>query len=342
MADPRFFNNTGPFSLKQLANFSGAKIYSNNTYDRKFVDVKPLQNAEYNHVSFLDNKLYRKVFQKSRAGVCIVHQDMKNLAPSSMILLISSNPYKAYAKIASEFYKSISQIETISEKSTIHNTAKIGNNCIISSGVVIEENTEIGDNCQIYPNAVIGRGCILGKDTIIERGATVAFCLIGSGVLIHSGVRIGGDGFGFAPGSINHTKVPQLGRVIIGNDVEIGSNTTIDRGAGPDTIINDGVKIDNLVQIGHNVQIGKGCIIVSQAGIAGSTTIGDFTMIGGQAAVAGHLTIGSNVKIAGQSGVMRDVESGKSIFGTPAKPIKAYFREITTLERLAKKKRKND
>ena len=334
MADHRFFNNIGPFSLQQLADFSGAKIYSSNEYEREFVDVKPLQKAEYNHVSFLDNKLYKKTFEKSRAGVCIVHPDMKDLAPPSMILLLSSNPYKGYAKIASEFYKNINQQKLISKHSIIHHTAKIGNNCIISAGVVIEENTEIGDNCCIYSNAVIGRGCKIGEDTIIERGATVTFCLIGSGVLIHSGVRIGTDGFGFALGPINHTKVPQLGRVIIGDNVEIGSNTTIDRGAGPDTIIGDGVKIDNLVQIAHNVVIGKEAIIAAQTGIAGSTVIGDNVIIGGQAGVSGHLTIGKNVKIAAKSGVTKNIKDNSTVAGFPAVDIKKWKISNIKLNRL--------
>ena len=156
-------------------------------------------------------------------------------------------------------------------------------------------------------------------------------------MLIHAGVRIGQDGFGFATGAEGHVKVPQLGRVIIGDDVEIGANTTIDRGAGPDTVIGAGTQIDNLVQIGHNVVLGRGCVVVAQVGISGSTKVGDYVVIGGQVGLAGHLSIGNKVRIAAQSGVMRDVAEGETVGGSPATTMRDWLRRVAIVDRLARK-----
>ncbi len=338
MADPRFFYNSGPISLNQIKKLTGVEIRGREGPDREFTDVQPLQNAGPDHVSFLDNNAYREALRSSEAGACILRSEEAHLAPSGMILLVTPQPYHVYAKLAAEFYD-LSQIErNISDKAIIDTTAKIGKNCSISPGVIIEKHAELGENCIVEANAVIGRGCCIGNNTFIGMGATISYALVGSDTTIHHGVRIGGDGFGFALGKEFHTKVPQLGRVIIGDNVEIGANTTVDRGTGPDTIISDQVKIDNLVQIAHNVEIGKGCVIVAQAGVSGSSSVGDFSLIGGQAGIAGHLKIGPGAQISGQSGVMRNVESNSKVFGTPAKPSKIYFREINTLSQLSIKR----
>ena len=192
-------------------------------------------------------------------------------------------------------------------------------------------------NCWIGSNAVILKGVTLGKNTRVAPNVTLENCQIGSNVIIHAGVCIGQDGFGFAMGKDGHLKVPQLGRVIIEDDVEIGANTTIDRGTGPDTIIGAGSKIDNLVQIGHNVRIGRCCIIVSQVGISGSTVIGDFSALGGQVGIAGHLEIGAGVEVAAQSGIMRNVGPGEKIGGSPARPFREYMRSIAVIEKMSKK-----
>ena len=180
----------------------------------------------------------------------------------------------------------------------------------------------------------------MGDDCDVGSCATLTYCVLGRGVIIHPGVRIGQDGFGFALGASDHVKVPQVGRVVIEDDVEIGANSTIDRGTGPDTVIGAGTKIDNLVQIAHNVRLGRGCVVVSQVGISGSTDIGDFVMMGGQAGLTGHLSIGAGARIAAQSGVMRDVEPGATVAGSPAMPVRQHWRQVATVANLARKGKK--
>lgn len=338
MADPRFYTAAGPFSLKDLAEVSEARIGEGADPSVKFVDVRPLSDAGVDHVSFLDNKRYVESFTKSRAGACLVHPELAGKAPRKMALLLTEEPYRAFARVAWRFYPEAPVKKAVAKAAAVDDTAKLGKGCRIEPGAVIEARAEIGAKTHIGANAVIGRGVVVGEGCIIGPCASLAYCIIGDRVIVHAGVRIGQDGFGFAPGPKGHLKVPQLGRVIVEDDVEIGANATIDRGSGPDTVIGAGTKIDNLVQIAHNVKIGKNCIIVSQVGISGSTEIGDFVMMGGQAGLTGHLQIGNGARIAAQSGVMRDIEPGAEVGGSPARPMREWLREQAMLQRMTRKK----
>ncbi|MCW8834827.1 MAG: UDP-3-O-(3-hydroxymyristoyl)glucosamine N-acyltransferase [Rhodospirillales bacterium] len=335
MADPRFFLRAGPFSLDELAAVAEAEL-SRGDGARMFSDVSPLGGAGADHVSFLDNKKYVSEFMASSAGACVVHPDLASRAPEGMDLLLSPDPYRAYARIAAAFYPFPKPEAGISEGAVVADSAKTGDGCRIEPGAVIMDNAVIGRGNWIGANAVIGSGVVLGDDVIVGPGATLSHCIVGSRVMIHPGVRIGQDGFGFAMGPQGHLKVPQIGRVIVGNDVEIGANTTIDRGTGPDTIIGDGCKIDNLVQIAHNVQLGRGCIIVAQVGISGSTKLGDFVAAGGQVGFAGHLNVGAGAQVAAKSGVMRDIAPGMTVGGIPAQPIKEFWRQTALLQKLSR------
>ena len=223
--------------------------------------------------------------------------------------------------------------------SLVHPTAEIEEGAIIEPGAVIGAEAKIGRDSVISSGAVIGARCYIGRNCYIGANASIVCSLIGDGVIIHQGAGIGQDGFGFAMGAQGHLKVPQIGRVIIQDHVEIGANTTIDRGALKDTVIGQGTKIDNLVQIGHNVIIGQNCVIVSQVGISGSTELGDFVIFGGQGGCVGHIKIGSGVKIAANGKIINNVEPGAIIGGAPAVPIMEWKRQIIAIKKMAAKKK---
>ncbi len=340
MADPRFFNSSGSFTLVELAGIAGSEPPEQGDPGHKYKDVAPLDKAGPDEVSFLDNKLYLDAFKESRAGLCLVRPEHGDQAPSSMAILVNDDPYRAYAKVARAFYPLPQAEPGIHPSAFVDDSATLGKGCQIEAGAVIGARAQLGNNCVIAPNAVIGPGVVLGDETRVGPGATVTCALIGSYTIIHDGARVGQDGFGFAMGGEGHLKVPQLGRVIIGDDVEIGANATIDRGAGPDTVIGDGCRIDNLVQIAHNVQMGRGCVIVAQVGISGSTRLDDFVIIGGQAGLTGHLHLGAGAKVAANSGVMRDIGPGEAVGGSPAMPVREWHRQTVAISRLAKGKGK--
>ncbi len=338
MADTRFYSATGPYNLHDVAEIAEARIGKGADPEIRLIDVQPLGTAGANHVSFLDNKRYIDQFSKSSAGACLVHPDHAGKAPGGMALLLCEEPYRAYARVAAAFYPAAGSQNLPTGPALIDDTAAIGEGCGVASGAVIGANAEIGENCRIGANAVLGPGVVLGRDCVIGANVTLAYSLIGNHVTISAGAQIGQDGFGFAPGPNHHLKVPQLGRVIIEDAVHIGANTAIDRGSGSDTVIGAGTKIDNLVQIGHNVKLGRNCFVVSQVGISGSTEIGDFAVIGGQAGLAGHLHIGDGARIGAKSGVMGDIEAGATVGGFPARPLKEWLRGIAVLRRMAHKK----
>jgi len=338
MADPRFYSAAGPFTLRDLAEIAGAEIAEGGEPDALFSDVMALAEAEAEHVSFLDNVKYLDRFAESRAGACIVRPAAAARAPAGTALLLTDEPYHAYARVAGAFHPPARLEAATAKTATIDKTAKIGAGTTVSPGAVIGAGAEIGTGCHIGANAVIGDGVVIGDDSTLGPGASVTYCIMGDRVTVHAGARIGQEGFGFALGPGGHVKVPQLGRVIIENDVDIGANTTIDRGSGPDTVIGAGSKIDNLVQIAHNVKLGRNCVIVSQTGISGSTQVGDFVMMGGQSGLTGHLEIGDGARVGAQSGVMRDVEPGVTVGGSPARPMREWLREVAVVQRLARKK----
>lgn len=340
MADQRFFNRSGPFSLNQLASIAKADVVGDG--ERMFSDVGALGDAGANHVSFLENKRYVSAFEASNAGACLVAPAYAERAPEGMALLVCDDPYRGYARIAQAFYPAASGNGEVSPAAHVDSSATLGAGVQVDAGAVIAAGAELGAGCHIHANAVIGAGVVLGDGCSIGPGASLQFAMVGARVIIHANANIGQDGFGFAPGNRTepyHLKIPQLGRVLIGDDVEIGAGACVDRGAGPDTVIGAGTKIDNLVQIAHNVKIGSGTFMAAHAGVSGSTEIGDFCMIGGQTGFAGHLKVGSLVQVAAQSGVMRNVADGISVCGSPAVPIREFFKQVAAVSALTKKKK---
>ena len=295
----------------------------------------PLQSAGPDQVSFLDNRRYLPALRSTRAGAVIVHPDMAAHVPAGTAAIVTKDPYLGWARVAALFFPIPPVHPGIHPSAVIDPGAFVDPRAEVGPFVVIEAAAVIGARCRIGPGAMIGAGVELGADCRIGAGASVSHAIVGARVYIYPGARIGQEGFGFAFGPRGPETVPQLGLVIIGDDVEIGANTCVDRGSAQDTVIGAGTRIDNLVQIGHNVRIGRCCAIAAQVGLAGSTVLEDFVMMGGQAGAAGHLTIGTKARVGGQAGVIGNMPAGEEWFGTPAMPARAMFRQVATLKRLA-------
>ncbi|MBL41588.1 MAG: UDP-3-O-(3-hydroxymyristoyl)glucosamine N-acyltransferase [Rhodospirillaceae bacterium] len=335
LADPRFFKNVGPFSLNEI--LSHCNIY-NNELDGDLIidDVSYLGASSKGKISFMDDSSLINDLKKTKTEFCFISNEYITYAPKSISLVICDQPRSAYALAAQKFYPDVSDVSMIYKNSSSKKNLDIHNTCKISDSTYISEGVKIGKNSIIGPNTVIGKGVIIGNNCSIHSNTTITHCLIGNNVEILPGTRIGQDGFGFIPNKEKHIKIPQLGRVLIGDNVNIGSNCTIDRGAGPDTVIGNGCFLDNLVHIAHNVILGSGCIIAGQVGIAGSTILGDYVMIAGQGGISGHLKIGSGTKFAVKSGVINDIPPGGTYGGFPAVPIRDWHRQTLTIKNISK------
>ena len=326
MADPKFFPRSKKLTLEQISKLTKITLPKSVNKNKVFLDISTLDVASQDSISFLDNKNYINQFKKTNAGACFFRKDFKDIAPKKMIHLICENPYHSFAIISNAFYPMKDITAGTHPKAHIESSVKYDDTVQIAPGAIVSSNVIIGSNCLIGANTVILSGVSIGDNTTIGPNCTIAYSVIGSNVKIHYGARIGQDGFGFAQNENINLKMPQLGRVLIKDNVEIGSNCCIDRGTGPDTIIGEGTKLDNLVQIGHNAVIGKNCIMVAQSGVSGSTKIGNNVIIGGQVGIAGHLKIGNNVKIGGASGVTTDISDNSQVMGYPAMPLRDFVK----------------
>ena len=341
MARIRFFPPSSAPSLAEVASWSGATLAVGVDPGRVIRDVAAIDQAGPDDLTFLDNPRYIDALRRTRAAAVLVGPRHAGVAPATCAALIASEPYRAMASVMARLYPSAVKPgsvfgETgISPTALVHPTARLEPGVVVDPGAVIGRGAEIGARTIIGANAVIGPEVRIGRDGSVGASTTIMAALIGDRVTIHPGTHIGQDGFGFALGARGHLKVPQIGRVIIQDDVEIGAGVTIDRGANRDTVIGEGAKIDNLVQIGHNVVIGRHAVLVAQSGVSGSSAIGDFAALGGQAGIAGHLTIGAGAQVAAAAGVMTDVPAGERWAGAPAKPVREFFREVAAIKRLA-------
>ncbi len=334
--DPRFYPGSSPHALSDVALAAGGVTQA---AERTLYGVAPLQTAGPKEVSFLDNRRYLEALERTAAGAVLVHPELAPRVPSGTAAIVTAEPYLGWARVAALFHPppplkpGIHPSAVVGEGALVDPTAEVG------PLVVVGAKAEIGLRCRIAPGAVIGEGVVIGPDCRIGALASVSHAIVGERVTLYPGARVGQDGFGFAMTGEGFRSVPQLGRVILEHDVEVGANTTIDRGSVQDTVIGAGTRLDNLVQIGHNVQIGRLCVIVSQAGISGSTIVEDFVMIGGQAGLVGHLLIGRKARLGAQAGVMADVAPGAEVVGSPAEPVRTFFRQIAVLRRLARGER---
>jgi UDP-3-O-[3-hydroxymyristoyl] glucosamine N-acyltransferase len=341
MEHPGFFDRAGPFPLELVARHTGSEppaARDGLDPSRLIADVRPLADAGPDDLTFVDNRKYLVQLGGTRAAACLVQPAFADRVPGATVPLITKGTYRGFALALGLFYPEAMRplVAPSSDGRAVSSSARIEEGARIEPGAIVGPEAVIGRGTVVAAGAVVGYRCTVGRDCFVGPGASVTHALIGDRVVLHAGVRIGQDGFGFAMGPKGHLKVPQIGRVIIQDDVEIGANTCVDRGALKDTIIGEGTKIDNLVQIGHNAVIGRHCVIVGQAAIAGSSELGDFVVMGGQSGVAGHLKIGAGTQIAGASHVKNSVGPQSKVVGTPAKPLRAWMREQLAVRRLAK------
>ena len=339
----KFYNTKGPFNIAQIQEFLSIncippKVSNDDPKDVLIYNINTIKNAAQTDIVVLSNKKYYAQLQNTKAKACIVNSQED--AIDHCWSFVSPNSYYDYCKLVNFFY---SEKETdfnlqTNGKYYYHSSAKIGKNSIIGYNVVIEENVKIGNNCFIDSGVVIKANCEIGDNAKIGANVYISYCNIGNNVVILPGAKIGQDGFGFATNKGIHHKILHIGRVIIGNDVEIGANTTIDRGSLQDTVISDLCKIDNLVQLGHNVYLGKGCLVVAQAGVAGSAVIGNYCALGGQVGVSGHVKLADRVQIAAQGGVAQSItQEGTIMGGSPCVPIRDWHKQSVILKQMVKK-----
>ena len=341
VGDERFFARSGPYTVAQVAEAAGGTVggTSPEAGARLLTGVAPVSSAATREVCFLDNRRYVDALSRTSAGAAIVHPDLAGKVPPGTVAIVTTEPYLGWARTAALFHPEPPSRPGIHGLSSVDPAARVDSTAEIGPFVVIGPAAEIGPGCRIGAGSVIGGGVKMGRDCRIGAHVTLSHAILGDRVRLFPGARVGQDGFGFAATPTGFRSIPQLGRVILEDDVEVGANSTIDRGAGPDTVIGAGTRLDNLVQIGHNVRVGRCCVIVAQVGISGSTTVGDFVQIAGQAGLVGHLRIGSRSRIGGQAGVMADVPDGTEVVGSPAMPVRSFFRQVAALRRLAERGR---
>ncbi len=346
MTSPTFFHRARALSVREIATLTGAEPRDGADLDRRITGVAALDRALPGDLVFLDKPRYAGQLAASRAGACLTSERFAGDAPAQIAVLCVRAPYQAFVAAARSLFgdtlrpSSLFEASGVGAGALVHQTARLESGVTIDPGAVVGPHAEIGTGTVINAGAVIGPKVRIGRNCAIGPHVSIIHALIGDRVIIHPGTRIGQDGFGYVMGAKGHTKVPQIGRVIIQDDVEIGANTTIDRGAIRDTVIGEGTKIDNLVQVGHNTQIGRHCVVVARTGISGSVTLGDFVVLAAGAGVKDHVTIGEGAQIAAVSNVYNDVPAGARWGGIRAKPVGEWMREIASLERLASRARK--
>jgi UDP-3-O-[3-hydroxymyristoyl] glucosamine N-acyltransferase len=342
MTEPIFFKAGPGMSVAEIAALVRADVPEGADPDARVTGLAPLDRAGPHDLVFIEKARFGTDLAHSAARLCLAPPSLDVAAPAHMNMMRTASPYRAFVAVARAMFpdalrpSSMFAAQGRAEGAFVHPRARLEDGVSIDPGAVIGPDAQIGSGTTIGPGAAIGPGVRIGRDCTIGASATLAHAIVGDRVIVHPGARIGQDGYGYLPGAV-HQKIPQIGRVIVQDDVEIGANTTIDRGGLRDTTIGEGTKIDNLVQIGHNVQIGRHCILVSHVGIAGSCTIGDYAVLGGQVGLADHIEIGEGAQIAAKSGVMESVPAGARWGGAPAMPIKEFFRATSAFRELARR-----
>ena len=332
--DPRFFARVGSFTAAQIAAAAQGTVPDAGD-GRRFVSLATLALATAEQVSFLDNRRYADALSQTLAGCVIVHPGMLSRVPPGCVPIVTTEPRLGWARVAAMFHPLPPPVPGIHRAAVVEAGAVVDASAEIGPFALIDAGAAVGPRCRIGAGAIIGAGVVLGADCRIGAGASLSHTLAGARVYVYPGARIGQEGFGFETTPTGFLGVPQLGRVILEDDVEVGANSTVDRGAIGDTVIGAGSRLDNLVQIGHNVRLGRCCVIVAQVGISGSVVLEDFVVVGGQAGIAGHLTLGRGAQVGAQSGVIGHIPAGAVVVGSPAQPSRDMFRQVAVLKKLS-------
>ena len=304
--------------------------------EAEVTSISKIEEGKPGTLSFLANPKYIKYIYETHATIVLVNKDFVHEKPVSATLIRVENAYDSFASLLTLYQQSKPQRTGIHKLASIHENVKLGENIYIGDYSVIENNVVIGNNVKIYPQVFIGENAVIGDNTIVYPGVKIyESCRVGKNCVLHGGAIIGADGFGFVPqNDKNFRKIPQIGIVILEDDVEIGANTCVDRATMGATIIHKGVKLDNLIQIGHNVEVGENTVMAAQSGVAGSSRVGKNCMFAAQVGISGHLNIGENVKIGGQSGILRDAGEGEILQGSPAIHYKDYWKAMAVFTKL--------
>lgn len=337
MVDTRFHTWSGPSTLGALlaALPSAVSLADEGARSLEISGAEELLVAGPGHIALAAHRSYRAELRETGAGVVVVSAELREEVPSSAVAVVSERPHELFVSLLEQLYpgdtrRGIGGVPAAGEEPLLEPGVTLGPNVVLGAGV------EIGSGTVIGANTVIGAGVAIGRNCTIASNCTIDCAYLGSDVVLHSGVRIGGEGFGWLDLGRSNRKIPQLGRVIVQDRVEIGANSTVDRGALGDTVIGEGTKIDNLVQIGHNCRIGRQCLIAAQSGLSGSTVLEDGVLMGGGTGTSGHLVIGRGSVVHGRAAVSKSWPPGSQLIGAPAQPIKDFWRETAMLRRLSK------